>query len=360
MKTVLTHFANKTVPTVSPGKAAQAAWREALPSLATRYPFVLNGILAVGCLHLSTLARVESEKDRYQDVAATYMNLGMSEYHTEVQTVTTANAEALFAFSTMVTTFVLFTTATECKETVNALKNPEATTVQREDIISTMSQLICRTFRSIRGVLVILVPCYHHIRSGVLEPILERDWWPAPIVVAAEDIEVDKKLRRLELMWSQLGKTYEYSFDALRSALKDLRENFAVVARLKDCRFPGGMLDSCITPFKAITDAIRRRRPDGPDDHTFDWTAVLHWPVQLSLEFITLLERGRVEAWVLMAHYAMLPAKAIDNLWLDGFAMNIVVTAALVIGEEEWEWIAWPATALHVDLDALRCREKSS
>jgi hypothetical protein len=119
-----------------------------------------------------------------------------------------------------------------------------------------MSQLICRIFRSMRGVLVILVPCYHHIRSGILEPILERDWRPAPIVVTAEDIEIDRKLRRLELMWSQPGKTYEYSFDALRSALKDLRENFAVVARLKDCPFPGGMLGPCATPADTFTDTI--------------------------------------------------------------------------------------------------------
>jgi hypothetical protein len=67
-----------------------------------------------------------------------------------------------------------------------------------------------------------------------------------------------------------------------------------------------------------------------------------------------------MEAWVLIAHYAMLPTKATDNPWLDGFATNIVITAALVIGEEEWEWIAWPAAALHVNLDALRCKEKPS
>jgi len=240
MKTVLSHFAHKTVPTVSPGKAAQMAWREALPSLATHYAFVLHGIIAVGCLHLSTATGMVSEKDSYLDIAATQMNTGMAEYQLEVQKVTTTNAEALFAFSAMVTTFVLFTTATECRQTLEALETSYGPAEHRQEIVSTMAQLICRTFRSMRGVLVILVPCYHHIRSGKLEPMLERDWWPAPIVTTPEDVDTDKRLRRLEMMWSQPGKTYEYSFDALRSALKDLRENFAVVSRLADMTFPGG------------------------------------------------------------------------------------------------------------------------
>lgn len=96
MKAVLDHFAIHTILTISPGKAAQRAWRELLPSLATDYHFVLNGILAVGCLHLSTAASMETERDTYQDMAATQMNIGMAQYQSEVQTVTTTNAEALF------------------------------------------------------------------------------------------------------------------------------------------------------------------------------------------------------------------------------------------------------------------------
>lgn len=240
MKTVLDHFARKTVPTISPGKTAQAAWLAALPSLVAQYPFVLNGILAVGCLHLSTTAGSESERGMYQNLAADQMNIGMPQYHCEVREVTTVKAEALFAFSVMVTTFVLFTTAVDCKDTLRAFDSGSRSVEQKLTTTATMSRSICRILRSMRGVLVILVPCYHHIRDGTLQPILERDWWPAPLVEGPSEIVVDKKLRSLEMMWAQPGKTYEYSFDAFRSALKDLRENFAVVARLRDCRFPGG------------------------------------------------------------------------------------------------------------------------
>ncbi|KAH7080877.1 hypothetical protein FB567DRAFT_448973 [Paraphoma chrysanthemicola] len=316
MKMILRHFISKTIATLSPGTAAQNAWHEALPRLAARDRFVLNGILAVGYLHASTLVDAAPVRESYRDIAATQMNIGMIQYRTELQSVTTKNAESLFAFQTMITTFVFFTSNIECKETLAPLRGHHMSGEQRKAICSALILSVCRTFRSMRGVLVILVPCYHFLRSGVFEPVLERDWWPAPIPVTAEEIEQDKILRLLETMWARPGISYD----------------FALLSRLTDCAFPG----------------------DIPGEKTFDWTAVLHWPVQLSLEFMTMLDQRRMEAWVLMAHYAILPNKAQFSPWLDGFAVNMVTTSALVIGEENWDWIKWPAEVVGVDLKSLQ------
>jgi hypothetical protein len=331
MRLILNHFANRTVKTFSPGRAAVVAWLEAIPLLAKDHRFVLNGLLAVGSLHLSKLTNVTPERDSYQDIAATQMNVGMAEYRTEVQNVTTNNAEALFAYSTAITTFVLGTADTECRNALNSLDLGKQSDKQHEEPTEVLVQAICRTFRAIRGVLVILVPCYHHIRSGRFEPVVERDWWPPPIPITAEELEHDQKLRNLEKMWSQPGKTYEYCFDSLRHALKNLRETSALVSRLATCTFPG----------------------DTTDEATFDWTAIIGWPTGLPLEFLSLLEQRRMEAWVIMAHYALLPAKVKINPWLDGFATNIFMTSALVIGKENSHWISWPATVLEIDLKTL-------
>jgi hypothetical protein len=331
MRLILNHFANKTVQTFSPGRAAALAWLEAIPSLAKHHRFVVNGLLAVGSLHLSKLTDVASERDDYQDIAATQMNAGMVRYRTEVQNVTTSNAEALFAYSTAITTFVLGTTSAECQNALNSLDTGKTSEKQHEEVTILLVQAICRTFRAIRGVLVILVPCYHHIRSGRFEPVVERDWWPPPIPITAEELGHDQKLRGLEKMWSEPGKMYEYCFDSLRQALKNLRETFALVSRLATCKFPG----------------------DTTGEETFDWTAIMGWPTGLPLEFLSLLEQRRTEAWVIMAHYALLPAKVKMNPWLDGFATSILITSALVIGKENWHWISWPAAALEIDLGTL-------
>jgi hypothetical protein len=332
MKIVLNHFARYTIPTFSPVRASDAAWREALPPLAIHHTFVLNAILAVGCLHLSTLSDNASERDEYLDVAAAQMNAAMTQYRTEIQNITTSNAEALFAFSTMSSMFVLSTTNTECWTTLESLTGPNAGETHHSEIVANSVSAMCRIFRTIRGVLIIIVPYYHHISSGKLEPVMTRNWWPPPIPVTSEELEQDQKLGSLEKLWSQPGRPYEYSFDTLRDALKSLRESSALVSRLATSTTP------C----------------NGPDEKKFDWTAVVQWLVGLSCHFILLLEQQRMEAWVLMAHYALQPARAIANPWLNRFATNIVTTSALLIGEENWEWIAWPAAVVTIDLESLR------
>jgi hypothetical protein len=293
---------------------------------------VLNGILAIGCLHMSTLTGIASEREEYKGIAATQMNTGITQYQIEVEKITTNNAEALFAFSAMITMFVLSTAGTECQTALKSLTEINGSEEHRQEVISNLISPICRIFRTMRGVLVILVPYYYYIRNGKLEPVLDRDWWPPMIPVTVEEIEQDQRLRSLEKMWSRPGKIYEYCFDALRNALKTLREASALVSQL-------------------ATSALL-----GPDskDHTFDWTSILHWPVGLPFDFLVLLEQRRMEAWVLMAHYALQPAKATSNPWLNGFAANLVTTSALVIGEENWKWIEWPVVVVGVDLDSLR------
>lgn len=329
---ILQHFAAETIPTLSSGLEPRAAWQKALPVLTASHKFVTHSILAVGSLHLARLARTESEREAYNDIAATQMNSGMTKYRIEVQNVTTMNAEALFAFSTNLTTFVLLTANTDCKGALTSIKSDNPSAEDRLALVSALSGAVLRIFRSIRGVLVIIVPCWNHIREGTLQPVLEREWWPPRVPVTPEEVVQDRSLQRLETMWSRPGRTYDYSFDLLRQTLKSLRETFALVSRLLSLAQSND--STCVS--------------------TFDWTSVIHWPVSLGVDFITLLEQRSVEAWVLIAHYAILPAKIKGILWLDGFASNLLTTAALVIGEHNWDWISWPAAAVDLDLKSLR------
>ncbi|KAF2845665.1 hypothetical protein T440DRAFT_258828 [Plenodomus tracheiphilus IPT5] len=332
MAKILQYFAETTIPTLTSRAEAQAAWRSALPNLATRYNFVTHGMLATAALHLTCLDPDEEDLETYGTIAAIQLNIGMVHYRSEVQDVTTANAEALFAFSTMVTMFVLRTAGDECRATLDLMTSPASPRTHSSTSISDLTHTVCRIFRSLRGVLVILVPCWEQIQGGLLQSVVRRDWWPQPIPVTLMEIENDEKLRKLEKLWSHPGKSYEYSSDTLRYALKGLREAFALVSRLID-------LAHC---------------ESASEPTSFDWTSIIHWPVALPLEFLTLLEQRQVEAWVLVAHYAILPGKITDIWWLKGWAVQFIAIAALVIGENNWEWIAWPAAAVGFDLDSLR------
>ncbi|KAJ4373214.1 hypothetical protein N0V83_003507 [Neocucurbitaria cava] len=329
---ILKHFATDTIPTMLSLEPAQAAWRKAVPILATNYKFLTHGILAVASLHLAQLAMTQEERQTYEDIAANQMNVGLTQYRVEVQDVTTQNAEALFAFSTTITTFVLHSAGAECKAILKLMKENDWSIEDRMESISALSNAVFRVFRSVRGVLVIIVPCWHHIVKGIFRPVIARDWWPPGVPTTPEEHDEDRKLQHLNTMWSRPGRTYDYSCDTLRHALKDLKEAFALVSRVMALAQSGDTV--CAS--------------------TFDWTVVFHWPVQLSLDFISLLEQRRMEAWVLIAHFAILLARATGVLWLDGLGTSLLATAALVIGEDNWNWIAWPAAAVNVDLASLR------
>jgi hypothetical protein len=173
-----------------------------LPSLAAKHGFVIHGMLAAASLHLAHISRTGEERHVYQQTAAAQMNIGMSGYSTEIQEITTENAEALFAFSTIMTVLSLSTAATECELTLKTIRAAGNGADRNVALNSSLVHTVCSIFRSIRGILVILVPCWERLCRGTLQPIFQRSWWPHPVPVTPDEIRDDQKIRYLEKMWS--------------------------------------------------------------------------------------------------------------------------------------------------------------
>ncbi|KAL1592382.1 hypothetical protein SLS60_011461 [Paraconiothyrium brasiliense] len=327
---LLQHFAGETSSTITHSDAARAAWCAAVPQLTAKHLFVLQGTIAISALHVSKYAETEKEKQHFRDIATYQMNMGLNKYRETVARVTEANAESLLAFSVTATAWVLFTTADEFYTLLHPLHNSG----QALDLDATIQSLVATTskiLRLLRGVLVILVPCWNLIVNGVFKDVAQRDWWPYPIPATPEAIEDDKRLRDLESMWMRSDRPYEYQFDTLRQVLKDLRDSFARVSQL------------------TVTDNSKRTRYG----KLVDWTSVLTWAIQLPLTFVEFVEARQPEAWVILAHYAILPAKVEYVFWLEDLAANIVSAAALVLGEHMRSSIEWPAEVVGVDLGLL-------
>lgn len=292
---------------------------------------MLRGIFAMSSLHLSRTVGVEKERETYQTMAAVQMNTGLVHYRSAMEEVSADNAEALFAYATTTSVFIVLTTADECKSLLKSLQSEGGRPNQRRAAVSGLAHAIIGIMRNLRGILIILVPCWHLIANGILQPIVKREWWPHRYPISPQAIEEDRKLAELENLWAHPDRRYEYWFDTLRSSLKRLRECFGLVSQLTvagDDRRPGGRL--------------------------IDWTSVVTWPISNSLDFIDLIEQRQPEAWIILAHYAILPARVENVWWIEGLASNILSTAALVLKEEMWTWLEWPATVVGVDLDSLR------
>jgi hypothetical protein len=287
-------------------------------------------MFAITALHLSRTATEEKERSHLHTIAAAQMNTGMIHYRGTIGNVTAENAEALFMYAVIVTAFTSLSTVDECRALLQSIRSGTQPPDQRETSIVRLAYSITAALRSQRGVRVILIPCWHHISKGVLGPVVSRDWWPFAIPATPLAISDDQKLKEIEMLWMQPGRPYEFWFDVLIQALKKLREDFALVSQLV---------------------AGNDQRKGCAKEHDFDWSAVMAWPIGLPPEFTNLLEQRKPEAWVILAHYAILLSKAGEIWWVQDMAPNMVSTAALVLGKNMRKWIEWPASVVGIDLN---------
>ncbi|ORY05904.1 hypothetical protein BCR34DRAFT_42046 [Clohesyomyces aquaticus] len=328
------HFEVRTSSTLATDPPAQRVWKTVVPTLAAVTPCILHGIIAVSAMHFARSLSNGKEKDIYLQIAAAQMNIGLSQYRTGLEDITEDNAEALFAFSVLTTTYVWVTATDECREVLSSLKLKGLCVERKEEVKMKLSSMMTKTLRALRGCLVILTPCWTRVSTGVLSAIVNRSWWPqSRYPTSPLAIEEDRMVHSIERMWVRPGRRYEYCLDTLASSLKLLREVFALVSLLTmDANACGDP-----TPTGTLTDR----------------GAMFVWPTQVSLDFVSLLEQNRPEAWVILAHFAILPGRVKGVWWLDGMASPMVAAAALIAGKESRNFIEWPMREVGGDLDEI-------
>jgi len=327
---ILHHFMQNTNATITPPES-QPVWAGIIPQIAANSNFVLQGIFAVGSLHLSCCVGTEQDQKSFRNIAAGQLAIGLSRYRDAIQNIKEENAEALFSFSTITTSFMFIAASDDSKTLLKLLQNTKLASSRRQKAISDLAIKTAGIVRSMRGALLFLVPYWFHFMDGHLAPLLRRDWWPSPVPTTPEAIKENRILHDLERVWMRPGRNYEYYFDALRNTLKSLRECFALVSQLR--------------VYAETTQTA------------FDWSSVMAWPIGCSFEFVELLERQQPDAWMIMAHYAILLSRLHTVWWLENLAPNIIATAAYVLGESKWSLIEWPASVARVDLKAFRDRK---
>ena len=336
---LLHHYTTTTSVTLATGQPAQIVWQEAIPQLAASHRFLVHGILAITSLHMARLRGDAEDKETLIATAASQLNIALSLFRHVITNVTAENCEALFAFSYLVCVFIFNISHEECQAVLAPKRNAEC--AGRKTQAAEMTRIAVGMFRTQRGSLVILFPGWDWLSRGPLSPLCTREWWPkTPIPVDAEAVLEDCRLAALERLWMQPGKDYEYAFQVLASALTQLRNTFALVSQLT--RNPSSL------------DPNYRNVYDQCDNGKLvDCAAIFTWPARVSEEFIALIENQRPEALTILAHYAILPGRIRGVWWIEGWGMNLVTTAALVLGEERKSWIEWPIRVVGLEWESI-------
>ncbi|KAF1998407.1 hypothetical protein P154DRAFT_251466 [Amniculicola lignicola CBS 123094] len=331
-KTLLQHFVTSTSPTISNVVGDSTRWPVVVARLAEKHRFLFHGVVAVASLHLSQTVTSDAEKATMRRFSAGQMNIGLIPYRSTLGVLDEANAEALFIFSTFINTYIVTTTGNECEARIRFLRDSPNTRKDQEGCSKDLVSMIANMLHCGRGVLVILVPCWHILVRGNLSFALARtEGWDTPHRPSSiEFSEEDRKLTDLRNSWSL---KYDYSFHVLSTALNLLRNSFALAATM-----------------------TLNAKVENNHKH-MDYGVVFVWPTTISHEFVALLEQGRLEAWVIYAHYAILPGRVPGVWWLDKLASSIISTAALLLGPDKCDILEWPASIIDLDLNSFRPTE---
>ncbi|PNP56830.1 hypothetical protein THARTR1_03128 [Trichoderma harzianum] len=257
-------------------------------------PFLMDELLAMAALHLSTQAFDQTEKNQYLHQAAQLQTRALSHFNTVRPRVSDENCTAMFLFSSFLGLHTLFDTSTS-----------------QRDFTEFLDKLI-QFIALHRGISTVTRHSWHIISETeikhIIDPISALDQLDPQLTVSC--VECDGLLAHLTASIESLGPT---SFNACCEAVKSLQW---VIGR-------------------------RRGLPDELHPHI-----AMAWPVLVSFDYLQMLKQRRPEALVILAHWAVLLYRD-RGFWVFGDTGRFMIeSASKYLGTYWQDWMAWPNDVL--------------
>lgn len=281
-------------------------WRDEIPRMALKQPFLMRGLLAVSALQLARL--LPEQKEHYLAVAAHHQNLALPSYRYLVEDIdhrmTAENCHAILAFGHLTTAYAF------------ASPHPPGSVLFSGLCSSTGVPEWLHLLRGARGIL------------SVAKDSVAKDWiTEAPFMFTLRGLPetVDVSLSPEDFQLSTLGVEIDslkvttpeeyHELDIYRESLFLLRQTFAIPYQ------PGEVL--------------------GVKFAVFVWVEVV------PAEFLELLSSLKPVALVILAHLCVLLKKC-ENFWfIKGAAERIIFEVNDILDESWRPWIAWAMQMIH-------------
>lgn len=261
-------------------------WRDDIPKLAQRFPFLMRGILALSALHLSRGCTDPGTKVKYIRLAAYHQDLALPEYRNTIIDVTRDNVAAVLAFSAIITVHSF--AAPKDPGRLFAGGPPEWIFLHRGvgEMPAHWQPWIDSSF---------MAKQMHRRRLQPVDPTLNPE---------------DHRLVGLRGMLTDLPPEESSEASAYEEALYWLRQAFA--------------------------------HTQNPESRLGPKYGVLFWIEQVPQSYLDLLGVQKPRAMVLVAHLCILLKRASGFWYLEGFAEHVLSEATPYISEEFLPWIEWP------------------
>ncbi|KAJ5779865.1 hypothetical protein N7457_007585 [Penicillium paradoxum] len=244
-------FSTETFKSLCSSTAEYHVWQISIPRLALQYDFLMNGILAVGALHIA--ATIEPPASLvYIDTALQYHNLTFAPYRAAVDSINPLNCEAALAQS-IITTVV-------------GIALPKVTAARGETL--SMTENIVVVFELLQGVKKI-----HRIGESWMKLELfsrRRNYWDTGSINLDDDTR--EALERLGMLNDKtLASSDPDQHQVNKDAIVYLR-HFSM--RAANCPDAANVLAWLAMIDKEFVDNVRRRQP-------LALLILMHWGVLL-------------------------------------------------------------------------------
>lgn len=282
---LLQHFVNSTCNTISTDGTTKELWQVIVPQLAESHPFLMHGILACAALHIAHSN--PSERRAYLIIASSHQDLAMPMFRFAITNVNKENCDAAFVFSHLM---VIYSFAVERQDELLLLVD-----ANESDIMPSWLYFL-------RSGCSMMCSVWDSLEAGPVKTLVST--WDVPTNTRGDTQHsiVDSLLSMIPLHDSQ-DAWPEYICQIYREAADVLGWAFSCTGR---------------------TDAVFTA-----------WDALRIWPMEVSVEYITLLSNQHPAALILLAHYCILLRPLETHWYFEGRATRLL-GAVLPLLDQRW------------------------
>jgi hypothetical protein len=284
-------------------------WRDSVPALGMKYPFVLRLTLAMAARHLQIL-RPRNRSEHYATLAEEHFTVALAEVLRLLPNLDTANCQALYISSVIICLYFFARGPAEGEYLLFGKNGP--------------SQFIplIRGVRSIRESLATDVVFSGHLAA----------------------LNAGPNLGHTETSTADKHQTYTVRWEEPLQSLRDF------IGSIKDIEVAGICLpaiDSLSDIYEAIYGKYGR-----PYQGDMNNQMVLRWLYCLDVHFIAYLEQKQPIALILCAYFALVMSTLNDqDCWfMNGWTVHIMVGIQGNLAQEYQVWLQWPMEQVRLPL----------
>ncbi|KAH8817459.1 hypothetical protein F5884DRAFT_250782 [Xylogone sp. PMI_703] len=281
---LLWHFTTSTSATLAMFGDRRWTWDTEVPLQAELHPFLLQGLMAVSALHISSLQPPDSEK-YYSTACKSYRNATVL-FRTAVDDINKDNCIAILAFSLLVSVFQF------------GISQAPSSQLIQEVSLSHLDAVL-----ALRGAWSLINQLHPHLSQSRIQGLFAQ---------------------RRNFGFLELSDDIQHTLDGL-NALN--RSSSATVENAVACSEAINVLRLwfCVTSASPST-----------------WLHLVWWPSRVPNTFIALLKANDPVALVIFCHWCVGVHKALPRWFLAGWSVRTFSMVKWLLGAE-WEYaLEWP------------------